>query len=340
MNNKIIIDGFWRVGKTSVAKKLAQEFQYKIIKEPNHIDSNININIDEWYVAKHQDRLKKLFQDRGARMILERSPLASAAFLYATHQKLQVVDRIVQEFMLFYKRFRPLLVFMYADAQTIQNAAKVVDDPKLKLLLTKKFFVKSYDFFYRNLLPFQYGITPLCVNVSPQSPSAQFGDTINQAKEAIIKAMQENRVAQINLICYKMRKGEPLFLLLKRNSQKGGFWQGVTGGVKAGEILFDTLTRELREELSLKSKKEFLPSYFSFNYIGNEGYELNEYVFGCKLKWNEKIILSHEHTDYKLAPLEQCLPMLKYESNKKAISLIHFLIKNGKRPKSFPKCNH
>ena len=47
------------------------------------------------------------------------------------------------------------------------------------------------------------------------------------------------RTTQVEVIVFKMVNGQPLFLLLKRNPRRGGFWQPITGGVHDEEKLPD-----------------------------------------------------------------------------------------------------
>ena len=331
IKNKIVIEGFWNIGKTSLAKELSKEFGYKIIYEPNHLEENITSKIEKWYIDQHRKNLKRSFSYPQQKTILERSTFSSAAFLYATNKFSPPVKKIISNFINFYKQLNPLIIFLYAKDKKIQSISKSIEDSKVKDFLTKRDFRKKYDFFFRNILPFEFGLTPLFISIERNNHLRGIKDI----KMDVISAMKENRIAQVNLICYKIKNRKPYFLLLKRNSQKGNFWQGITGGVKIGETINKTLKRELQEEISIKDKKKFLSTYYSFNYIGKEDYELNEYVFGCKLNIKDKIILSPEHTEYKFAPLKKCVSILKYKSNKMAFQKIYSMIKNKKKRRDY-----
>ena len=47
--------------------------------------------------------------------------------------------------------------------------------------------------------------------------------------------MGDGRIAQVEVIVFKIVDGKPIFLLMKRQPERGGFWQPVTGGVEADE---------------------------------------------------------------------------------------------------------
>ena len=323
MKNKIIIEGFWNIGKTSLIEKLAKNFEYKIIYEPDHLKQNITSKIEKWYIEQHKKNFEKFFSHSQKKTILERSILASAAFLYAGNKFSSINKKIISDFVNFYKLYKPFIIFLYAEDKKNKEISKSVKDKKTRDLLAKRNFRKRYDFFFRNILVFEFGITPLFINIRKDD----YSKNIKNAKITIINAIKENRAAQLNLICYKIKNKKPYFLLLKRNSQKGNFWQSITGGIKIGEIINDALKRELYEEISVKTSKNFIPTYYSFNYIGQQGYELNEYVFLYKLDEKDKIILSPEHTEYEFASVEKSVSMLKYKSNKIAFQKAYSLIK-------------
>ena len=53
-------------------------------------------------------------------------------------------------------------------------------------------------------------------------------------------------------VVHSIQDGEVSYLLIKRNSKDGGFWQSVTGTVNDGECLVDGLSRELEEEIGVR----------------------------------------------------------------------------------------
>jgi len=57
----------------------------------------------------------------------------------------------------------------------------------------------------------------------------------------------------IQVLVYPVRRigGHWEYLLLRRIPSRGGFWQGVTGGVQQGEGLKEAAQRELLEETGL-----------------------------------------------------------------------------------------
>lgn len=56
------------------------------------------------------------------------------------------------------------------------------------------------------------------------------------------------------------------YLLLRRVPSRGGFWQGVTGGVETQETLDEAALRELQEETALTPSRLF-PLGFSYTFV-------------------------------------------------------------------------
>jgi dATP pyrophosphohydrolase len=137
-----------------------------------------------------------------------------------------------------------------------------------------------------------------------------------------------DRTTQVEVIVFKIINDKILFLLLKRNEQRGGFWQPVTGGVEEGENLIEAVNRELREETGITRYLRIIENlhYFEFK---SEGYgELKEYVFGVEIDPATNIKLSSEHTEMKWCDLDEALTLLKHDSNKVGFRKISQLILN------------
>ena len=138
--------------------------------------------------------------------------------------------------------------------------------------------------------------------------------------------MGRNRIAQVEVIVFKIVSGIPMFLMMKRTPDRGGFWQPVTGGVDEGEVLIDAAKRELFEETSISNTIRMIEDihYFEFESIGF-GWT-KEYVFGVEVSKNTKVELSEEHSEMKWSTLEDSLALLRHDHNKDAIKKLADLI--------------
>ena len=134
------------------------------------------------------------------------------------------------------------------------------------------------------------------------------------------------RTMQVEIIVFKIVNNKILFLMLKRNEQKGGFWQPITGGVEDGESLAQAVNRELREETGITNYLRIINDVYYFEFDTIECGVLKEYVFGVQIATDMDAKLSPEHTEMKWCTLEESLALLKYENNKtgfkKLISLL------------------
>ena len=134
------------------------------------------------------------------------------------------------------------------------------------------------------------------------------------------------RTMQVEIIVFKIVNNKILFLMLKRNEQKGGFWQPITGGVEDGESLAQAVNRELREETGITNYLRIINDVYYFEFDTIECGVLKEYVFGVQIATDMDAKLSPEHIEIKWCTLEESLALLKYENNKtgfkKLISLL------------------
>ena len=128
----------------------------------------------------------------------------------------------------------------------------------------------------------------------------------------------DNRVAQVEIIVYKIIKKQPLFLLVKRSPEKGDFWQPITGGANENENLIDAAKRELLEETGIKEYKKFLSGVYYFEFDTENYGRLKEYVYGVEVDKDVDAELSHEHTEKKWCTIDEALQLLKFDTNKEA----------------------
>jgi 8-oxo-dGTP pyrophosphatase MutT (NUDIX family) len=118
------------------------------------------------------------------------------------------------------------------------------------------------------------------------------------------------------------------YLLLHRLASRGDFWQGITGGVEAGEEIADAAKRELIEETGLVPATIHKIDY-SFSYpvaekwrhLYTEGTkEITEYVFLAQVDDQRVPILdAREHDQWKWCDVEDARSLLIWPGNVEAL---------------------
>lgn len=127
---------------------------------------------------------------------------------------------------------------------------------------------------------------------------------------------------QIEVFIYRITtKREIEFLLMKRVPEKGGFWQPLTGGVKAGESHNEAIMREVQEENGIKNIRRVIDTeyHFSFN---DHGQSYVEFVYGAEVSLTETITLSHEHDEYRWVDKNTAITLLKWPNNKRGLIIL------------------
>ena len=117
--------------------------------------------------------------------------------------------------------------------------------------------------------------------------------------------------------------------MLKRNKEKGEFWQPITGGVNEGESFKEAAVRELMEETEISKKLRLINTGYSFEFFDNSRKQF-EKVFGIEVDIDVKVKLSKEHTDMKWATRDEALnKYLKWSENKEGLKRLCEKIKSS-----------
>lgn len=117
------------------------------------------------------------------------------------------------------------------------------------------------------------------------------------------------------------------YLLLHRIPERGGFWQGVSGGVEWGETLDQAARRELVEETGLRPRglhrtdcsytfalqKEWQP------YHAPGTAEIAEHVFMAVVEGQQPTISAAEHDDWRWCTYREALDLLRRPENVRAL---------------------
>lgn len=329
IQNHIIVEGIWGIGKTTVTETYAELFGYILIPEPSHLKTASSEDVSDlqrWYRNAHMQLESHLEQSNPC--IVERSILSVFAFEYAstgtlpTHEEMK---RIRQKL----EKTKTLLVYLSPDQTPYRTDQQPTYSEKIQYILQHKDAQDRYFEFYLKILPWQFGIAPLVLS-SINEVTRRDAETV--AKE-IRTAIGAQRVAQMNVICMNphARVDQPQILLLRRTPRRGGFWQAITGGVHPGEPLSNVAIRETEEETNITIQSSDLQAtHFSHTFIGNDGYELTEYVFVAWIHEPKDVHHSDEHDDIRWVSAEEAKKLMVYESNR--IALDHAIATVQKRP--------
>jgi dATP pyrophosphohydrolase len=121
------------------------------------------------------------------------------------------------------------------------------------------------------------------------------------------------------------------YLLLRRIPGRGGFWQGITGGVEEGEDLAGAAMRELAEEAGMvPSALEQIDCSYTLtmqdewrDLYAADVEEIVEYVFVALVDRQQEPTISWEHDAWQWCSLNEALGLLAYPENIEALQSCH-----------------
>ncbi|WMN88823.1 NUDIX domain-containing protein [Vibrio parahaemolyticus] len=121
-------------------------------------------------------------------------------------------------------------------------------------------------------------------------------------------------------------------LLLKR--VKGGYWCHVAGGVEEGELGWQTILRELKEETQITNVElhtaDFLEQFYEAK--KNRVMVIPCFVMFCQP--NQGVTLNHEHTEYRWCTLEEAKQLAPFANQHKLYEHVwmHYVDKSKLTP--------
>jgi 8-oxo-dGTP pyrophosphatase MutT (NUDIX family) len=147
------------------------------------------------------------------------------------------------------------------------------------------------------------------------------------------------RTTQIECLVFRKKNNTLEFLLLKRISAKGGFWQPPGGGLESEDkSRLEAAFREILEEAGI-TKRDVIRviedvDVFTFDrhYLTGEPIPImTEYVFGFEVKPNSSVSIRNntppEHDEFQWLPVEKALKVLKWKQNKVALRKLHHMLR-------------
>jgi 8-oxo-dGTP pyrophosphatase MutT (NUDIX family) len=123
---------------------------------------------------------------------------------------------------------------------------------------------------------------------------------------------------QVEAIIFRRNGSAIEYLLLKRQPERNGFWQPVTGGVEEGETWEAALRREIREETGAANLISIVEGVYHFEF--SDPAPNREYVYGVEVSLLESIVLDRkEHSEYRWCSFEEALRLLHWKENREAL---------------------
>lgn len=143
---------------------------------------------------------------------------------------------------------------------------------------------------------------------------------------------------QVLIIPFMIENDIPKYAVFKRRDMN--VWQFIAGGGEDGETPLESANRECFEEAGIPFNQpkykldsictipsEIYCEEYRKNWPEN-CYVIPEYAFAFKLE-NDIIKLSEEHTEYKWLNYQEVRELLKYDSNKTALTELRARIKSN-----------
>jgi hypothetical protein len=150
IKNKIIVEGLWDVGKTTLCEYLNYTYNYEFVKEPDHLKQRIDggQNLDDWYIQAHIDsvsKANKTFQY----FCMERSLASTLAFIEARDGQIPssiLKSNSIKEAAIYYQK-TSLCVYLQASPENYRSIRQIRKDGRIESFLSNDFTLKYIQSF-------------------------------------------------------------------------------------------------------------------------------------------------------------------------------------------------
>lgn len=134
----------------------------------------------------------------------------------------------------------------------------------------------------------------------------------------------------IDVYTYRIKEGEPEFLLFLRSSKKiyANQWRMVGGKVEKGETYWEAALREFKEETSLHPESFWtIPSVNTFYETKTD--QIHQIpAFAVEINPDAEPILDDEHTEFRWISIDELDSYLSWPEQKRLIRLTHHILSN------------
>ncbi len=124
---------------------------------------------------------------------------------------------------------------------------------------------------------------------------------------------------------FRIKKNRIEFLLLKRSEKETypGLWQMISGSIHKGETAYQTALREIFEETNIKPQRLWVLPHINSFYSPKQNHISVLPVFAAQVKFDSKIKLSDEHTEFGWFTKEKAKKKLAWVGQRKSVDLIN-----------------
>lgn len=195
MGKIIAIEGFWRIGKTSLCRRISKRIKKaKYIHEPDHLKlKNRPENVEYWYLKRWKEKMElaKKYKERGHNVIMERTFISTIAFNGALGRK---VTRPMKELIKYHDQNLPdMIVILKAPYPFFE---KIVFGGVDKKILKTRVLYKQKNFLHKYIKHFNSLVADLKVKCF----SVRVADTKNFYTLDVI----------VNTVMKKLKEKAPL----------------------------------------------------------------------------------------------------------------------------------
>lgn len=133
----------------------------------------------------------------------------------------------------------------------------------------------------------------------------------------------------IQSIVYRKKGQKFEILLLKRTTERGGFWNVINGTLELQDSIINCRKRELFEETGIQDAVNWSDEIhrFSFKYHSDVFVVV---VFAAKVFEDQKVVINNEHTEYRWVSFDRAINLLKFDDDKTALQNFREKLRNDK----------
>lgn len=129
----------------------------------------------------------------------------------------------------------------------------------------------------------------------------------------------------VQSVVYKITKEGLMFLVLKRNQKRGGFWSIVNGTLEVDETVLQCRIRELGEETGIKRVLAWSEEINRFSFKYNDC-TMVVIAYAAKVTPAQRVLINNEHDEYRWMNLGEAVNILKFNDDKNSIHACNQLI--------------